>query len=359
MLKKYFLVASLLVVSLLFLTGCLQQGAQFGAPGGVSIQGKVAVPDADCVVSSCTNPQVSSGSEPAPEVKVSLMGENGNNLVTYTNQCGEYEVSGAQDSCYILYAKVKENMWVKQGIIPEGSNYNAGEANAYTTAQVIIYEVAKQLYPDQVKCSDIPGFVPTPELVEAVENALRECRDAQQDATVAQLASGIVRNLFGTPGGGGVPGGGVVITVGDTDDGDENDGADNGGTGDDNGGTGGDTYNHYYYDYSTNNYYYGAQGDDGDNGGNGGGNADDENDGDEDDGDSEWCGPGNGNGNCPNPGNGNGNLNGSGPGSGNNGQNNGWGNGNGHGHGHGHGHGESEPTTVTYRTRQALRLVKT
>ncbi len=214
MLKKYFLVVSLLFLPLLFLAGCMQQGAQFGAPGGVSIQGKVAVPDADCVVSSCTNPQVSSGSEPAPEAKVSLMGENGNNLVTYTNQCGEYEVSGAQDSCYILYAKVKENMWVKQGIIPEGSSYNAGEANAYTTAQVIIYEVAKQLYPGQVKCSDIPGFVPTPELVQAVENALRECRDAQQDATVSRLASGIVRNLFGAPGGGVVPGGGTVIITG-------------------------------------------------------------------------------------------------------------------------------------------------
>ncbi|BER92483.1 collagen binding domain-containing protein [Atrimonas thermophila] len=212
--KYYLLVASLLLLLLLFLTGCLQQGAQFGSPGGVSIQGKVAVPDSNCVVSSCANPQVSSGNEPAPEVKVSLMGENGNNLVTYTNQCGEYEVSGAQDSCYILYAKVKENMWVKQGIIPEGSNYNAGEANAYTTAQVIIYEVAKQLYPDQVQCSDIPAFVPTPELIEAVENALKACRDAQQDATVAQLASAIVRNLFGAPGGGAPGGGGIVIVTG-------------------------------------------------------------------------------------------------------------------------------------------------
>ncbi|WP_369019118.1 hypothetical protein QBE54_04280 [Thermatribacter velox] len=333
-----------LLFLLLFLTGCLQQGAQFGAPGGVSIQGKVAVPDSDCVVSSCTNPQVSSGNEPVPEVKVSLMGENGNNLVTYTNQCGEYEVSGAQDSCYILYAKVKDNMWVKQGIIPEGNSYNAGEANAYTTAQVIIYEVAKQLYPDQVQCSDIPGFVPTPELIEAVENALKECRDAQQDATVAQLASAIVRNLFGAPGGG-VPGGGIVIVTG---------GGGNGGGGDDgrdgNGtdGTGdsenndGNTYN--YYDYSTNitnNYYYGSQdedngGADENNGGNGsnGGSDNDDNDNDNDDDDNNgWCGPGNGNGNCPNPGNGNGNLNGSGPGSGNNGQNNGWGNGHGNAHG--------------------------
>jgi hypothetical protein len=337
--KYYLLVASLLLLLLLFLTGCLQQGAQFGSPGGVSIQGKVAVPDSNCVVSSCANPQVSSGNEPAPEVKVSLMGENGNNLVTYTNQCGEYEVSGAQDSCYILYAKVKENMWVKQGIIPEGSNYNAGEANAYTTAQVIIYEVAKQLYPDQVQCSDIPAFVPTPELIEAVENALKACRDAQQDATVAQLASAIVRNLFGAPGGG-APGGGVVVTGDGTDDegstGNEGNGDNggedgNGGT-TDNGSSGGDTYN--YYDYSTNitnNYYYGSQDEDndgngsnGDDGSNGGGDNDDDDN-------EEWCGPGNGNGNCPNPGNGNGNLNGSGPGSGNNGQNNGWGNGNGHG----------------------------
>jgi hypothetical protein len=102
---------------------------------------------------------------------------------------------------------------VKKGIIVEsGKTNDAGEANYYTTAQVIVYEVAKQLYPGLVKCSDIPNFDLTryPEFVEAVRRVLARCEDAQKDGFVLQWARRIAAAYFGAPGGGGgvVAGGG-------------------------------------------------------------------------------------------------------------------------------------------------------
>ncbi len=111
------------------------------------------------------------------------------------------------DSCYILYAKIQGgDARVKKGIYPlQGGTMNdVGEANYYTTAQVIIYEVAVAMYgKDVVKCSDIPNFVPTQELLNAVQNALKRCGDAQKDSTVLALARRVAAAYFGAPGGGG------------------------------------------------------------------------------------------------------------------------------------------------------------
>lgn len=104
-------------------------------------------------------------------------------------------MSGAQDSCYILYAQVPgKSTQVKQGIVMESEKVNdAGEANAYTTAQVIIYEIAKANFPDQVKCSGIPNLEPTPELIAAVRSVLAKCQDAQSDGTIHALATSVWR----------------------------------------------------------------------------------------------------------------------------------------------------------------------
>ena len=208
----YFAVATFFVLSLV-VTGCSFQGAQFGAPGRTGVKGVVAMPENNCYEVNCASPVVSEG-EPASFARVILKGENGDYLETTADACGRYQVDGAQDSCYILYAQIQNgSAWVKKGIYPltAGVVNDAGEANYYTTAQVIIYEEAKKLYPDQVKCSDIPNFVPTPQLLEAVKNALMNCRDAQQVSCVQCLARNIVRNMFGAPGGGGgvVAGGGA------------------------------------------------------------------------------------------------------------------------------------------------------
>jgi len=200
------------LVVLLLVVGCLP-GAQFGAPGVTGIRGKVAMPGNNCYTLSCASPQVSEGNVPAPQAKVRLEGEGGQVLETQTDDCGNYEVSGASDSCYVLYADVPGGTArVKKGIILEsGKTNDAGEANYYTTAQVIVYEVAKQLYPGLVKCSDIPNFDLTryPEFVEAVKRVLARCEDAQKDGFVLQWARRIAAAYFGAPGGGGaVVGGG-------------------------------------------------------------------------------------------------------------------------------------------------------
>ncbi|MGQ9473161.1 MAG: PKD domain-containing protein [Candidatus Caldatribacteriaceae bacterium] len=176
-------------------------GAQFGTPGKTGIKGVVVMPDNNCYTYNCPNPQVAEG-EPAALASVTLYGENGEVINTTLDGCGKYEVRDVTDSCYILYAKIQNgNAQVKKGIYPltSGVISDGGEANYYTTAQVIIYEVAKEKYPNVVKCSDIPGFVPTQKLLDAVKKALSECRDAQQDKLVRSYAADIASNLFGAP----------------------------------------------------------------------------------------------------------------------------------------------------------------
>ncbi|MGQ9623526.1 MAG: PKD domain-containing protein, partial [Candidatus Caldatribacteriaceae bacterium] len=206
MLVRRMILLSLPFAVLLFLlaSGCFGPGVQFGAPGTsgtTGIKGTVAMPgENNCYTLNCPNPWVSEGNEPAPQANVVLYGEGGQVLQATTDNCGKYEVGGAQEACYILYAQVPGgDARVKQGIVVEsGKTNDAGEANAYTTAQVIIYEVAKSLKYD-VKCGDIPNFVPTEELVAAVRKALAECRDAQSDGVVRALATDAVVSVFGAP----------------------------------------------------------------------------------------------------------------------------------------------------------------
>lgn len=188
------------LVVLLLVVGCLP-GAQFGAPGVTGIRGKVAMPGNNCYTLSCASPQVSEGNVPAPQAKVRLEGEGGQVLEAQTDDCGNYEVSGASDSCYVLYADVPGGTArVKKGIIVEsGKTNDAGEANYYTTAQVILYETIKKKYPDAIECSDIPQITPPGNFLAAVRKALSECRDAQNDPKVQELAAQIVSSCFGAP----------------------------------------------------------------------------------------------------------------------------------------------------------------
>nr|MDW8081556.1 hypothetical protein [Candidatus Calescibacterium sp.] len=211
MLKKTIWFLASLALIFLLASGC-RFPAQFGAPGRTGIKGVVVMPENNCYVYGCLNLQVSEG-EPAALAEIELRKEDGSIAAKVTaNTCGEYEVNDLTDSCYILYAKVQGgDAWVKKGIYPltNGAVNDVGEANYYTTAQVIIYEVAVAAYgKDVVRCSDIPNFVPSQPLLEAVKGVLSGCRDAQKDARVLALAREIAIAYFGAPGGGGVPAGG-------------------------------------------------------------------------------------------------------------------------------------------------------
>ncbi len=199
--SKKFLVITPLVLLFLVASGCFGGGAQFGAPGRTGIKGIVAMPDNNCYTVTCSVPQVSAG-EPASQATIVLTGEEGDTLTTTSDECGLYEVSGAKDSCYVLYATIQNGgAIVKKGIYPltTGITNDVGEANAYTTAQVILYEVIKANYPDAIKCSDIPNLVPSDNIVNAVKSTLSQCRDAQRDSTVLTLAREEASVFVGAP----------------------------------------------------------------------------------------------------------------------------------------------------------------
>lgn len=217
--KQYLFILVSLIMLVTFLSGCI--GGQFGSPsatkGDTVIKGRVVMPENNCYTGACDNPAITEG-EPLPNANVILVGSSGKNLYTTTDCKGEYSISGAEDSCYILYANIQDTeMWVKKGIYPvEQDKINdAGEANYYTTAQVIIYEVAKQLFGDAVTCDIIGDLIPTEALLDAVKEALVDCRDAQQDGDVRKLATLVAKSIFGSPSGGG-GGGGTTIIVGPT-----------------------------------------------------------------------------------------------------------------------------------------------
>ncbi|NSW76544.1 MAG: PKD domain-containing protein [Candidatus Atribacteria bacterium] len=201
--KKIVWLSLPLVFFVFFAAGCFGTGAQFGAPGATTgIKGVVAMPLNECYVAHCDSPQVSEG-ESAALAEITLQKEDGTAYKTaVTDACGQYEIDSVDDACYILYAKAQGgDAIVKKGIsgLTSGTMNDVGEANYYTTAQVIIYEVAKAKYGDAVKCSDISGFVPTQALLDAVKKALSECRDAQKDDLVKTYATGVADSLFGAP----------------------------------------------------------------------------------------------------------------------------------------------------------------
>lgn len=158
------------------------------------------MPDNRCYTEFCDNSAISQ-SIPLPEATLFLESDDGHVLSGVTDCKGEYTVANPEDKCYVLYAK-KDDIRVKQAIIVGEGITDAGEANAYTTAQVIIYEVAKVKYPGRLTCKDIPTLVPTKWLLQAVENALRNCRDPQQDGDVIREANCVVSHLFNSGGGG-------------------------------------------------------------------------------------------------------------------------------------------------------------
>ena len=141
-----FLISTILFITFI-ISGCMS-GGQFGSPspiGPASISGKVVIPYS-CFADGCDNTKAS-GDKPLPYAEVTLVGSNGD-IISITTDCsGAYTVNNAIDTSYILTAR-REKVVVKQAItVTPGKMNNAGEANLYTTAQVLLYEKAIKLYP--------------------------------------------------------------------------------------------------------------------------------------------------------------------------------------------------------------------
>jgi len=242
--KNLFLLVAIITCSLALMAGCVSS-PQFGAPEttGATITGRVATPES-CFTGACDNPSITDGKPLPLATALFYGGDSGQLKIQGETECdGSFGVSAGGEGSYVLYAVRNTSggsyVVVKKGI--NGSSGDVGEANAYTTSQVIIWERANFLYGENfvpfdaaqnaegwsfnpanlvLQVSDIPNLLPTGALLAAVEKALSECRDPQKDGDVIKFANQIADATFGAPGGGGAGGGGggggTTIIVGPT-----------------------------------------------------------------------------------------------------------------------------------------------
>lgn len=195
--RKYWLGISAVIVSILFLAGCLV------APPGrfvIRVKGVVAnpvEPDKTCYLDFETNTLITEGI-PLSNANLTIIGDQGSELTAKTDTTGAFEFFGQAGEAYVIYAQ-KDNIRVKKGITTLVASGEVGEANYFTTSQVIIWEVANELYPGALGIKDIPFIVPTIPIVEAVKRVLANCQDAQGDPEVRALVEALVNTLFGAP----------------------------------------------------------------------------------------------------------------------------------------------------------------
>jgi len=234
--KNLLLLAVIIAGTLAIMAGCTSP--QFGAPGttGAAITGRVATPES-CFSDACDNPFITEGKPLPGATALFYGGDSGKLKIEGETECdGAFEVNTTGEGSYVLYV-VREYpeglgkyVVVKKGVNnPRG---DVGEANAYTTSQVIIWERANALYGEDfvpfdaswyaqydwkwsfapaklvLPVSEIPNLEPSTQLYNAVEKALSECRDPQEDNRVIHFADQIADATFGAPGGGGAAGGG-------------------------------------------------------------------------------------------------------------------------------------------------------
>ncbi|MCS7241295.1 MAG: carboxypeptidase-like regulatory domain-containing protein [Candidatus Caldatribacterium sp.] len=193
--KKIVLCGSVVAIILFLFAGC-SQGPGVKVP--LEIRGVVVNPEGTCYLDFEPNPAISEGL-PLPNATVTIIGDQGSRVTTTTDGQGVFSFWGYAGEAYVLYA-AKDAIRVKRGVAPLTVSQDVGEANSFTTAQVIIWEVANELYPGALAIKDIPTIDPGEELPEKVRAALAECQDAQKDAEVRAFAERIVNVLFGAPG---------------------------------------------------------------------------------------------------------------------------------------------------------------
>jgi len=226
------------------MAGCTSP--QFGAPGtgttGAAISGRVATPES-CFTGACDNPSITDGKPLPGAIALFYGGDSGKLEIEGETECkGSFEVNTTGEGSYVLYAvrEYPEEGSGKYVVVKKGINNprgDVGEANAYTTSQVIIWERANTLYGEGftpfdaswyaqynwrwsfdpaklvLPVSEIPNLEPSTQLKAAVEKALSECRDPQEDKDVISYADAIAKTQFGAPGGGGGGGGTTIIVV--------------------------------------------------------------------------------------------------------------------------------------------------
>ncbi|MGQ9622469.1 MAG: hypothetical protein ACUVTO_03345 [Candidatus Caldatribacteriaceae bacterium] len=177
----FFMVLGILVV--LGISGC--GGAlQGGYPkGGTTITGRVLLPE-NCV--SCP-------------LSVILYDEEGPLSTALTDAEGRFSFSRVPGSVALLYVRCG-SVTMAKGVYPldEGEVNDVGFIDAFSTAQVVIYEVAWERYPGAVFIRDIPNFLVPQNFVHLVEETISRCEDPFSSPLVRSEAFRCIDVWFGT-----------------------------------------------------------------------------------------------------------------------------------------------------------------
>ncbi|MGC8777778.1 MAG: hypothetical protein ACP5Q4_03785 [Candidatus Caldatribacteriaceae bacterium] len=135
---------------------------------------------------------------PLSFARVTVRSENGEEIETFSDCFGKYEVRGVKGTQVVVYAR-REGVQVAGGIssLRSGEVNEVGVINAYTTAQVAIFEAAFRLYPQSVYFRDIPNFTPSETLVALSEEVLMRGENPLEDPVVQREAHRLIDVWFG------------------------------------------------------------------------------------------------------------------------------------------------------------------
>ncbi|MEN3187572.1 MAG: hypothetical protein ABDK94_02130, partial [Atribacterota bacterium] len=138
------------------------------------------------------------GEYPPPFARIIVGGEEGDSMEGFADCSGVYEIQGVVNAHCILYAQ-REGVVVAKGISDLRSDRinETGVVNAYSTAQVAIFEAAFRLYPQSVYFRDIPNFIPSKTLVKLVEEALQRGENPLESQDVREEAHRLIDVWFG------------------------------------------------------------------------------------------------------------------------------------------------------------------
>ncbi|NLJ49199.1 MAG: hypothetical protein GX428_06400 [Candidatus Atribacteria bacterium] len=193
MFKKLFflLLKGTILLMILLLSGCCMFPDQNKLEKNISCIGLIMIP-------SSLNNNGDSIVEPFATAKVVLFGSEGDVILTETNQEGKWIAQNFKSPYYLLEA-VKDGVIIKK-VFPFQSlgenNINVGEANAYTSCQVMIYEIANQYYENALYLREVPDLVIPENLVKSVEKVYRENRNPFNDPFIIRMVEDLVLHQF-------------------------------------------------------------------------------------------------------------------------------------------------------------------
>ena len=176
---------------ILLLSGCCMFPDQGKLGNNIPCTGLVMIP------SSLDNHD-SSKVKPFAAAGVILFGSEGDVISTETNQEGKWIAHNLKSPYYLLEAE-KDGVIIKK-VFPFQSlgenNLNVGEANVYTSCQVMIYEIANQYYENALYLREIPDLVIPENLVKSVEKVYQENRNPFNDPLIISMVEDLVLHQF-------------------------------------------------------------------------------------------------------------------------------------------------------------------